>query len=319
MRYGGYRELVIVDDGSTDDSVARVRQEFPGVRVIRNVKNLGFAESVNRGVLESQGLYVAILNDDVEVTKGWLAPLIDEMERDLSVAACQPKLLSETRPSHFEYAGAAGGYLDAFGYPFCRGRIFWTVEEDTGQYDDPVDIFWASGSAFAVRRSLFVQAHLFDSDFFAHMEEIDICWRLQRMGYRIRSVPSSVVYHQGGGTLPYGDPKKNYLNHRNNLAMLAKNVSFPKLIFLLGVRVVMEGTEVLYWALRCDGRRALGIVRAWGWNLLHFGKTLEKKRWINSGNQNVKARYLPIYPGSILFAFFFRRVVKFSQLRWTPK
>lgn len=217
-------DVIVVDNGSTDSSLQVLRDEFPSVKVMAFDTNYGFAEGYNRALAAVGYEYVVLLNSDVATSEGWLPPLIAEMDDNPDVAATQPKILSVEQPEMFEYAGACGGYLDRHGYPYCRGRIFSTVEKDDGQYDTPTDVAWASGAAMMVRRKLYLEAGGLDGAFFAHMEEIDLCWRLRLMGYRITVVPSSKIYHLGGGSLPQGNPRKTYLNFRNNLLMLYKNL-----------------------------------------------------------------------------------------------
>lgn len=215
-------EIIVADNGSTDDSVEWVRTHFPEVRIIQLDRNYGFAEGYNKALVQVDCTYYVLLNSDVEVTPHWLTPLIEEMDARPEVAACQPKILSEVRKGSFEYAGACGGYIDRFGYPFCRGRIFDTVEEDHGQYDTPQEVLWASGCCLMIRADDYWSADGLDGRFFAHNEEIDLCWRLYQTGRKIFCFPQSTVYHVGGGTLPKGNPRKTFLNFRNNLTMLWK-------------------------------------------------------------------------------------------------
>ncbi|CAN5574761.1 glycosyltransferase family 2 protein [soil metagenome] len=224
IRNSGVAEIVVADNASTDDSCELLRKEFPGVRQILNKRNLGFAGGYNEALKNIQADYFILLNSDVEVTPGWIVPVIEMMEHDLSIAAAQPKILSHADPGSFEYAGAAGGFIDKYGYPFCRGRIFDRIEKDNGQYDDAKRIFWATGACMFVRSSTFYEAKGFDETFFAHMEEIDLCWRLQKAGGTIWYCPQSSVLHVGGGTLNKSNPHKTYLNFRNNLLMLYKNL-----------------------------------------------------------------------------------------------
>ena len=217
-------EIIVADNGSTDDSVEWVRTHFPEVRIIQLDRNYGFAEGYNKALVQVDCTYYVLLNSDVEVTPHWLTPLIEEMDARPEVAACQPKILSEVRKGSFEYAGACGGYIDRFGYPFCRGRIFDTVEEDHGQYDTPQEVLWASGCCLMIRADDYWSADGLDGRFFAHNEEIDLCWRLYQTGRKIFCFPQSTVYHVGGGTLPKGNPRKTFLNFRNNLLMLHKNL-----------------------------------------------------------------------------------------------
>ena len=214
--------VYVADNASTDDSLQLLRNEFPEVRVITFEKNWGFAEGYNRALAQIDADYYLLLNSDIEVTPHWLTPLLAYMDAHENVAACQPKLLSVFDKGRFEYAGASGGFLDRYGYPFCRGRIFDTVEADSGQYDTPAEILWATGAALLVRARIYNKVGGLDARFFAHNEEIDMCWRIRLQGYQIVCLPDSIVYHVGGGTLPKGNPMKTFLNFRNNLTMLYK-------------------------------------------------------------------------------------------------
>ena len=220
----GNLQLVLADNASTDDSVAFVAQHYPQIRIIRNASNDGFAGGYNDALQHVQADIYVLLNQDAEVEPGWIEPVVALMESDSRIAACQPKMRAYLQPDEFEYAGAAGGWMDILGYTFCRGRILYTTEKDQGQYDDVKDIFWATGAALFIRSACFHEVNGFDRDFFAHMEEVDLCWRLQRAGYRICYCPDSRVFHVGGGSLPQGNPRKLYLNFRNNLMMLWKNL-----------------------------------------------------------------------------------------------
>ena len=214
--------VYVADNASTDQSMAMLKAHFPEVKLIQLDKNWGFAEGYNKSLQQIEAEYYLLLNSDIEVTAHWLTPMIEYMDRHEDVAACQPKLLSIFERSRFEYAGACGGYLDKYGYPFCRGRIFETVEEDRGQYDTEADLLWATGAALMIRAKDYWAVKGLDARFFAHNEEIDLCWRLRIRGRRIVCIPESKVYHVGGGTLPKGNPMKTYLNFRNNLTMLYK-------------------------------------------------------------------------------------------------
>jgi GT2 family glycosyltransferase len=217
-------EIIVADNASTDNSMEVLKAEFPTVRTILLDKNYGFAGGYNKAFAQVEADYLVLLNSDVEVTSHWLEPLIEFMNKNEDVAACQPKILSYYNRTHFEHAGAAGGFIDRFGFPFCRGRIFGVVEEDEGQYDSITDIFWATGACLFIRSEIYRKAGGLDDDFFAHMEEIDLCWRLKSRGYRIVCIPESKVYHMGGGTLNVENPHKTYLNFRNNLLLLYKNL-----------------------------------------------------------------------------------------------
>lgn len=223
LRYSKDEATVYVaDNASTDDSLSLLRQHFPEVKLIVLDKNWGFAEGYNKALSQIEAEYYLLLNSDIEVTHHWLTPMIEYLDSHPDVAACQPKLLSMIDKDRFEYAGASGGYLDTFGYPFCRGRVFDTVEEDNGQYDNLADVLWASGAALMIRSKDYWDVDGLDARFFAHNEEIDLCWRLRIKGRRIVCVPESYVYHVGGGTLPKSNPMKTFLNFRNNLTMLYK-------------------------------------------------------------------------------------------------
>lgn len=238
-------EIWVADNASDDASVQLLREHFPSVRLIQLDKNYGFAEGYNRALAQIEAEYYVLLNSDVEVTHHWLTPLVEYMDAYPDVAACQPKLLSEANRDYFEYAGASGGFIDRYGYPFCRGRIFNTVEEDNGQYDYIIDILWATGACMLIRSADYREAHGLDGRFFAHNEEIDLCWRLRQRGRRIVCIPESEVYHVGGGTLPKSNPMKTFLNFRNNLTMLYKNLPDGQLKGVMRVRRVLDYVAAL--------------------------------------------------------------------------
>ena len=238
-------EIWVADNASDDASVQLLREHFPSVRLIQLDKNYGFAEGYNRALAQIEAEYYVLLNSDVEVTHHWLTPLVEYMDAYPDVAACQPKLLSEANRDYFEYAGASGGSIDRYGYPFCRGRIFNTVEEDNGQYDYIIDILWATGACMLIRSADYREVHGLDGRFFAHNEEIDLCWRLRQRGRRIVCIPESEVYHVGGGTLPKSNPTKTFLNFRNNLTMLYKNLPDGELKGVMRVRRVLDYVAAL--------------------------------------------------------------------------
>ena len=248
-------DIVVADNASSDDSLQLLRDEFSTVRTIVLDKNYGFAEGYNRALKQVDNEYYMLLNSDVEVTEGWLDKLLEFMDVHPEAAACQPKLRAEHTRDMFEYAGASGGYLDRYGYPFCRGRIFDTVEKDQGQYDDIAEVLWATGAALMIRRADYWDAGALDGRFFAHCEEIDLCWRLCSFGRKIYCVPQSVVYHVGGGTLPKGNPMKTYLNFRNNLTMLYKNLPEQELRYVMRVR---------FWLDYVAAFKSLLLDRNWG-------------------------------------------------------
>lgn len=236
-------EVVIVDNASTDYSPDFIKETFPDVTVIRLPQNFGYAKGYNEGLKQVVADYYVLLNSDVEVEAGWIEPVITVMESDATIGAAQPKLLMYDDKTSFEYAGAAGGWLDVLGYPFARGRIFDICEHDTGQYDSVAPVFWASGASMFVRAVAFHRLKGLDEYFFAHQEEIDFCWRLQLAGYKIMACPASRVYHVGGGTLPKGNQKKVYLNFRNNLIMLAKNLPLSQLVWKIPLRIVLDAVS----------------------------------------------------------------------------
>ena len=256
-------DLIVADNGSTDGSAEYVAREFPQVRLIRFTENLGFAEGYNRAIAETGYPYTVLLNSDVETPAGWWRPLLDFMEGNPDVGAAQPKIKSFARRDSFEYAGAAGGYLDRLGYPYCRGRFFDVVEKDEGQYDGaPADVTWASGAALTVRTDIYLKVGGLDRDFFAHMEEIDLCCRMLRAGYRVCCVPSSEVYHIGGASLPQGNPKKVYLNFRNNLLLLHKNLPPRRGRRILFWRRLADSLAFFMFLAKLDFPSARAIIRA---------------------------------------------------------
>lgn len=255
-------EIVVADNGSTDSSRDVLCNEFPSVRMIELDRNYGFAEGYNRALAETDSTYTVLLNSDVEVTAGWLLPLLDYMDSNPSVAAVQPKILSDTDRKRFEHAGAAGGYLDALGYPFCRGRIVGYTAEDCGQYDMPADVLWTSGACMCVRTDIYKRVGGLDAAFFAHMEEIDFCWRVNCRGYRLVCLPKSKVYHLGGGALNYESPRKTYLNFRNNLLMLYKNLPARYLLWVLLVRFFLDYVAALQLLLTGKPANARAAVKA---------------------------------------------------------
>ncbi|MBQ2239439.1 MAG: glycosyltransferase family 2 protein [Alistipes sp.] len=297
----GDAEVIVADNGSADDSLQWLRLNYPEVGVIRLDRNYGFAGGYNRALKEIKSEYVLLLNSDVEVTAGWWQPLVEVLDTESDVAAVAPKLLADMERTKFEYAGAAGGFIDYLGYPFCRGRILSYVEEDEGQYNDRRDIFWASGAAMCCRREVFESLGGFDEDFFAHMEEIDLQWRMQLAGWRIVVEPKSVVYHLGGGTLP-ASSRKIFLNHRNNLAMLFKCASPMQRAVVAVVRPATDMLEAFVNLVALHPQRAWAIVRAWGEFIAWHGVLSRKRKAV------VRTKKVDnIYRNSIILRYIFGR------------
>ena len=293
-------QIIVADNGSTDDSVAFLREHYPTINIISLPKNYGFAEGYNRALEQVDSDYFVLLNSDVEVTAGWLEPLVATLTNDSSVAAVAPKLRSYGYRDQFEYAGASGGFIDFLGYPFCRGRILSTVEQDRGQYDSPREVFWASGAAFCCRADLFRILGGFDADFFAHMEEIDLCWRMQLAGYRIVVEPRSVVYHLGGGTLPNESPQKLYLNYRNNLSMLFKCAPTSQRLVVAVARPVCDMLSVLLYAVQGKWPLAKATLRAYR-DFIDAHRELNKKRIATRSARKAESKM--IYRGSIVLRY----------------
>lgn len=255
-------DIIVADNGSTDNSVNVLKTEFPEVKLLEFDENYGFAEGYNRAISQTGYKYTVLLNSDVATTDGWINYLYDYMEVHPETGACQPKIRSVEEPDKFEYAGASGGFLDCNGYPYCRGRMFATLEVDNGQYDDVISIFWATGAALMVRSELYINAGGLDKDFFAHMEEIDLCWRILLNGYDIKAIPSSVVYHLGGGSLPASNPRKTYLNFRNNLLLLHKNLPNATRGKKLFRRRLLDTVAWAKFMLTFDFKNANAILKA---------------------------------------------------------
>jgi GT2 family glycosyltransferase len=262
VKYSGTATIIVADNGSTDNSIEVIKKEFPGVEIIRFDKNYGFCEGYNRALRLIQSEYSVLLNSDVEVTPGWLAPLLDLLEKDKTIAAVQPKILSYHQKTYFEYAGAGGGYIDAFGYPFCRGRVFNYTEKDSGQYDDTREVFWTSGACMVIRNSVYHALYGLDETFFAHMEEIDLCWKIQRSGLKLYYCGSSHVYHVGAGTLSRSNPKKTYYNFRNGLSLLYKHLPTGQLIYKLPLRILLDYAAAMKFLLGGGAKDFFAVLRA---------------------------------------------------------
>ncbi len=307
---GNNVSVYVADNGSTDNSAAFVAENFPEVKVIPLPDNYGFAGGYNRALQSIDAELFVLLNSDVEVTPGWLDPLLTAFAENEQLGACMPKIRSERDSSLFEYAGAAGGFIDWLGYPFCRGRLFEVIEKDCGQYDEPVEVFWASGACMAVRSRLFRQLGGLDEHFFAHMEEIDFCWRLKNAGYTIQCIPASVVSHVGGATLQAGSPFKVYLNFRNNLLMLYKNLPARHFGTTLFIRQCLDGLAAFRFLLGGQWNAVRAVWKAH----IDFRSALPKYRLLRASVSTPDAFPGGVYRKSVVFAFFVRRIRAFSQL-----
>ena len=300
-------DIIVADNGSTDSSVELLRKEFPQVKLLEFKENYGFAEGYNRAIKETNYPYTVLLNSDVATTQGWINTLFDYMEANPNVGACQPKIRAYTNKTYFEYAGAAGGFIDSNGYPYCRGRIFDTVEEDNGQYDEVIPVFWATGAALMVRSELYLGVGGLDKDFFAHMEEIDLCWRILLTGSEIMAVPQSVVYHLGGGSLPASNPRKTYLNFRNNLLMLHKNLPDATRGKKLFVRRLLDTVAWAKFMATFDFKNANAILKA------HNDFRSMRKAYTNHPSVDL-LQTRPDCHRNILLDYYLRGRKKFSDL-----
>lgn len=313
VEHSGSAEVVIADNGSTDDSLAFLATHYPTLRVIPFDHNYGFADGYNRALAQIEADYYVLLNDDVEVTPHWTEPVVEMMEQEGDIAVAQPKLLMYDQRDTFEYAGAAGGFIDRYGYPFCRGRLFNNLERDEGQYDDRCEIFWASGAAMFVKADVWKKLGGLDGDFFAHMEEIDFCWRVKNAGYRVMYCPDSVVYHVGGGTLPKSSPHKSYLNFRNNRAMLYKNLPQSRLFPTLALRYLLDWVAAASFLLQGHGKECQAVFKA------HQSFRKWKRRLALQRNAGTDDSTSCIYPRMLLIDYHLFRKHKFSDLKWTNK
>jgi len=312
-------KIIVADNGSTDASVPWLKENHPEVELIELPTNYGFAEGYNQALQHVRADYIVLLNSDVEVTSQWLEPLLSFLKTNVHVAAVQPKIKSFEKKSTFEYAGAGGGLMDSLGYPFCQGRILSEVEEDQGQYDEAREVFWATGAAMALRHKVFTDFGGFDGSFFAHMEEIDLCWRMKQSGYQIWVIPSSVIYHQGGGTLSYTSPRKTYLNFRNGMSLLLKNEKGFKLLWLFPLRLALDLLAGVRFVIVGEWQNARAVMKAMLYTFRHFSSTWSKRRHIldnraklSVGKDNTDSgRYF----GSIVWEFFLLGRKKYHDLK----
>lgn len=277
ITYSPGATVYVADNASTDASVEFVKANFPSVKIVINKENYGFAKGYNEALKHIDADIYALVNSDIEVTENWLSPIIETFEKEPNTAVIQPKILDYKNKEYFEYAGAGGGFLDRFGFPFCRGRIFDTIEKDNGQYDDDIEIFWASGACFFIRKEVFWELNGFDGDFFAHQEEIDLCWRIFNAGYTIKYCHSSKVYHVGGATLQEGSPMKTFLNFRNSLAMMVKNLPASSLFPILFLRLSQDGIAGIRFILQRKWMHCYMILKSHFYFYFHLFKNLKKR------------------------------------------
>jgi GT2 family glycosyltransferase len=304
------KKVIVADNASTDDSIRFLQDYYPQVFIIQNSGNEGFAKGYNTALKQVTADYYVLLNSDVEVTSNWIEPVITLMESDSTIAACQPKILAWQHKKQFEYAGACGGWLDILGYPFMRGRVFDDCETDMGQYDEAAPCFWASGAAMFVRSSVYHELHGLDPFFFAHQEEIDFCWRAQLAGYKVFVQPASVVYHVGGGTLPKGNSLKTFLNFRNNLIMLAKNLAFADSVWKIPFRILLDALSAWRGLLSGDSGYFFAICKAHfhftGWLLFNKNKSVFPAK--------KEGKLYGWYNGSVVWAYFIQKKKSFSEI-----
>ena len=305
-------EVYVADNASTDDTIPFLEAHYPSVKIIRLDKNYGYAGGYNEALKHVKADYYVLINNDIEVTPGWVEPVIAEMQKDTTIAACQPKLLQYHHKDMFEYAGAAGGMMDSLGYVFCRGRIFEVDEVDKHQYQETTEIFWASGACLFIRAEAFHEVGGFDKHFFAHMEEVDMCWRLQQRGYRIMAVPTSEVYHVGGGTLSKQSPQKTYLNFKNSLCMLFKNLPVSKLIWLIPIRSCLDLLSSIFFLMNGLPLHSWAIHRAHADFFFNLGKwiSLRKEAQLQIKTYDLKGTFA----GSIVYQHFVKKVRYYSEL-----
>jgi len=319
IAYSGEARIVVADNNSSDNSVDMLRTEFPNVEIILNDKNGGFAKGYNDALKQIHSRYYLLLNSDIEVTPNWLVPLLELIKKDEMIAGVQPKIIDYNKRDKFEHAGASGGFIDRHYFPFCRGRIFSSIEEDSMQYDHATEVFWATGAAMLIRSDVYHLLNGFDESFFAHMEEIDLCWRAKKLGYSFYVEPQSKVFHVGGGTLPYSSPKKTYLNFRNSLYMIIKNSSkflLPTLIIRMGIDGV-AGVRFLCFGEFANIKAVILAHFSMYKNmrvLLKKRRSLKKLMRITYKGKDFQSNQCGMYKGSILWAYYFKQTRKFSQL-----
>ena len=306
IAYSDQASIYVADNASTDASIEVIQNQFPSVKIIQNTGNFGFAKGYNEALKYVEEEYYALVNSDIEVTENWLAPILEIFENQPETAIIQPKLLDYKKKTHFEYAGGAGGFIDKFGYPFCRGRIFDTIEEDKHQYDDEIEIFWATGACFFIRKEVYRKLNGFDDTFFAHQEEIDLCWRAFNFGYKAKYTSKSVVFHVGGATLNEGNPKKTFLNFRNSLLMLTKNLPNKQLIPIIFIRLCLDGLAGIQFILKGKFKHCWAIIKA------HFAFYLLVNQFYKKRTPLQRNNYFKI--NSIVYRYFVKNGKVFADL-----
>lgn len=313
LQHSSIAEVIVADNQSTDNSVNYLKQHFTNVKIIINSSNEGFAKGYNLALEHLKADYYVLLNSDVEVSANWIEPIIDLMEKNPKIAACQPKILDFNHKTKFEYAGAAGGMIDKLGYPFCRGRLFNVLEEDKGQYNNQMEVFWATGACLFVKADAFWKVGGFDEDYFAHMEEIDLCWRMKNIGYQIHVEPASVVYHVGGGTLNKLSPKKTFLNFRNNLITLTKNASSKGLMFKIIYRMVLDGIAAFKFLLDGNPSHFWAVIKAHISFYNFLPSTLQKRKSLHKMN-GFKYSTTGVFEKNVVFEHFMHKKNTYKEL-----
>ncbi len=318
IKHSSNHRIIVADNNSSDNSVTYVKEHFPQVEIVLNDANYGFAKGYNEALKKISSKYYVLLNSDVEVSENWIDPIIQRMESNPNIVACQPKILSYQDKHSFEYAGASGGFIDKYGYPFCRGRVFNELELDEKQYNNVIEIFWATGACMFVRSDVFHLLHGFDEDYFAHMEEIDLCWRMKNIGHTIFVEPASVVYHVGGGTLNKDSSRKTYLNFRNNLITILKNHADKYLWIKILIRLKLDGLAGIKFLLGGKPGHTWAIVRAHFSFYAMIGSTLRKRKELKKLS-TFSFTTSGIYNGSIVFDHYLKSKKKFSDLTFSAK
>jgi len=314
IKYSAPHQIIVADNASTDDSVSFLKHQFPSVIIIENKNNFGYAKGYNLALKQVNAKYYALLNSDVDVTENWITSVLTLMNNDEKIAACQPKIMDYKNRNLFEYAGASGGYIDKFGYPFCRGRIFNAIEEDSGQFNDAKEIFWATGACLFVKSKAFWQVGGLDEDYFAHMEEIDLCWRLKNLGYKIYVEPASVIYHIGGGTLNKLSSQKTFLNFRNNLITYTKNSAASFLFLRLFHRLNLDAVAAFKFLFDGQPKHLFAVLKAHAYYYFMLNKTLAKRKRMKN-MPGFKFTTSQIYQANIVAEHFLKYKNKFGDLR----